>query len=120
MDSKRHHYENLDIYNRSLSLAVQVMKFIDLIKPFKLAEQISSAAVSIPSNIAEGAERGTDKEFRRFLEYSSGSAAELITQLKVIQLSNRIPNIELESIINKTKEINAMIRGLIIRLKNKR
>jgi len=95
------------------------MEFIDLIRPFKLAEQISASAISIPSNIAEGAERGTNKEFKRFLEYSCGSAAELITQLQILELSNRLPNIDLHSIIEETKEINAMMRGFMKKLDSK-
>lgn len=102
-----------------MNIAVRVMEYIDLIKPFKLAEQISASAISIPSNIAEGGERGTNKEFKRFIEYSCGSAAELITQLQILQLSNRLPNIELHEIIQETKEINAMMRSFMKKLDSK-
>lgn len=110
MKRNRHNYENLTIYQRSLAIAVEVMGFIDLVRPFRLAEQIADSAVSVPSNIAEGSERGTDKEFRRFLEYSSGSSSELATQLTVLKLANRLPQIDLESIIKETKEVNSMMR----------
>ena len=111
--TKRHNYENLEIYKRSLAIAIKVMGFIDLVRPFRLAEQISDSSVSVPSNIAEGSERGTDKEFKRFLEFSSGSASELVTQLSVLKLANRLPEINLEEIIIETKEVNAMIRGFM-------
>lgn len=103
-------------YKRSLAVAVEVMGFIDLIKPFRLAEQIADSAVSVPSNIAEGSERGTDKEYRRFIEYSSGSSSELATQLTVLKLADRLPQIDLGKIIKETKEINSMMRKFMNRL----
>lgn len=113
MKTQRHNYEQLEIYKRSLTVAVQIMENIDLVRPFRLAEQISSSSVSIASNIAEGAERGTNKEFHRFLEFSSGSASELATQLTILKLANRLPTVDLDSIITETKEINSMIRGFM-------
>jgi four helix bundle protein len=44
------------------------MEFIDIVRPYRIAEQIAASSMSVPSNIAEGAERGTIKEFKRFLE----------------------------------------------------
>jgi four helix bundle protein len=113
MKNPRHNYEQLEIYKRSLAVAVQIIENIDLVRPFRLAEQISSSSVSIPSNIAEGSERGTNKEFRRFLEFSSGSASELVTQLTILKLSNRLPSIDPDCLILETKEINSMIRGFM-------
>ena len=94
------------------------MEFIDLVRPYRIAEQISASSVSIPSNIAEGAERGSDKEFHRFLQFSSGSASELVTQLTILKLANRLPEINLEEIIVETKEVNVMIRGFMNTLDN--
>ena len=116
--TRRHNYENLEIYKRSLAIAVKVMEFIDLVRPYRIAEQISASSVSVPSNIAEGSERNTDKEFKRFLEFSSGSASELVTQLTVLKLANRLPEINLEEIIVETKEVNVMIRGFMNTLDN--
>lgn len=116
MKQHRHNYENLEIHKRSLAVAVDVLNFIDIVRPYRLAEQISSASISVPSNIAEGSERGTNKEFRRFLEFSSGSCSELTTQLTILKLANRLPEIDLDKLINETKEINAMIRGFMNKL----
>jgi four helix bundle protein len=71
----RNNFENLVVYKGSLEVAVKIMKVIDNVRPYRLAEQIVSSSISVPSNIAEGSERGTDKDFIKFLEYSSGSAA---------------------------------------------
>jgi four helix bundle protein len=65
------------------------MRVIDDIRPYRLAEQIISSSISIPSNIAEGSERGSAKDFIRFLEYSSGSASELITQLTIMEQAQK-------------------------------
>ena len=54
-----------------------------------LADQIIKSFISIPSNIAEGCERGSDADFARFLYISRGSCAELITQLTIIELSGK-------------------------------
>jgi four helix bundle protein len=116
----RHNYENLEIYKRSLGVAVKIMSIIDEVRPFRLAEQISSASISIPSNIAEGSERGSNKEFLRFLQYSSGSASELLTQLTVVDLSGKQIGLDLSTLISEVKEINSMIRGLMNSLKNQK
>ncbi len=113
---KRHNYKQLEIYKRSLKLAVEILKMVDEIRSFRLAEQITGASISIPSNISEGSERGTDKEFRRFLEFSSGSASELLTQLTIVHLSEKYRHFPIEHMIQEADEINAMIRGFINRL----
>lgn len=93
------------------------MAVIDDVRPYRLAEQIVSSSISISSNIAEGSERDSEKEFIRFLRYASGSAAELITQLTIIELSGKKINLDLPALITELKEINAMLRALINKYK---
>ena len=109
----RHNYENLVVYQRSVDVAVKIMSIIDDVRPYKLAEQIAASAISIPSNIAEGCERSSKKEFKRFLEFSSGSTSELITQITVMQRSSKHYNLDIPELIKELKEINSMIRGLM-------
>lgn len=71
----RHNYENLNVYKRSVDVAIKIMSVIDDVRPYRLAEQISASAISISSNIAEGCERSSKKEFIRFLEFSCGSTS---------------------------------------------
>jgi four helix bundle protein len=111
--SKRHNYEQLEIYKNGLDIAVTVLGFIDEIRPYRLAEDIMAAAISIPSNISEGSERGTNKEFNRFLEFSSGSSSELATQLTVIVSANKYQHLNLNELITKVKNNNNMIRGFM-------
>jgi four helix bundle protein len=75
------------------------------------------AAVSITSNIAEGAARGYDKEFIKFLNYSIGSISELETQLFVAKNQKYIDNID--EILNSIIAIRKRLYGLIKYLKNK-
>lgn len=77
-------YQRLQVWQEAIELVTDVYRltshFPDSEK-FALVSQMRRAAVSIPSNIAEGAGRGSDKEFRRFLLIARGSLQELETQL---------------------------------------
>jgi four helix bundle protein len=108
-----HNYDKLQVYQRSVNIAVQIMKIIDDVRPYRLAEQIVSSSISIPSNIAEGSERNSNKEFARFLQYSSGSAAELITQLTIVEKANKKIDLDLPTMIEELIQINNMLRALI-------
>ena len=68
---------------KSYRLVVELYKELQNCKDYGLKDQMTRAAVSIPSNIAEGAERKTKKEFINFLSISKGSAAELWTQIYI-------------------------------------
>ena len=92
---------------------MKIMRVIDDIRPYRLAEQIIPNSISIPSNIAEGSGRGSAKDFIRFLEYSSGSASELITQLTIMEQAQKKVELDMPALITELKEINNMIRGLI-------
>jgi four helix bundle protein len=71
------------------------------------------AVISIPSNIAEGSERGTIPEFRRFLRIAKGSAAELRTQMYIAQKVGTFNESEALKAIAELKEISCMLQGLI-------
>ena len=79
---------------------------------FGLTNQIRRSAVSIPSNIAEGASRKSEKDFTRFLEYSLGSAFELETQLRIAQRRNFISQSNTEIILNNLVSLQKRISGL--------
>ena len=75
-----HNFRELKIWQRSMNLAEEVYKIVaDFPKEerFGLASQIKRCAVSIPSNISEGAGRSTNKQFKQFLQISMGSCNEL-------------------------------------------
>ena len=113
----RHNFRKLEIYQRSMKLASDVLALVDEIRPYRLGEQLAGSCISIPSNIAEGADRGSDKEFRRFLEYSSGSAAELETQLTLVKNTGKYNHFPLDDLIQESFNVNSMIRGFMNKLK---
>ena len=79
-------FKNLKVWRESKRLAVDVYRLSEssgLVKDFGLRDQIRRAAMSVPSNIAEGDERDTDKDGVRFLYIAKGSLAELRTQLEI-------------------------------------
>ena len=79
---------------------------------FGLTQQIRRAAVSIPSNIAEGSGRGTDADFARFLDYANGSACEVETQLYLSLDLEYISQTEFDDVNNKLQDIEKMIFAL--------
>lgn len=86
---------------------------------FSLTNQIRRAAVSIPSNIAEGQERKGTAEFINFLSIAMGSRAEVETQLMIAQRLGYLPSTELDQILDLTDEIKRMTHSLVSRLKER-
>ena len=76
---------------------------------FVLTSQLRRAAISIPSNIAEGSGRGTDKDFARFLDMATGSAYELESQLYIACDLDYYAEEELEIYLKKIQELQKMI-----------
>ncbi len=78
-----------------------------------LASQIRRAAVSIPSNIAEGKKRGSRKDFTQFLRIANGSAAELETQLILASRLHGIDTADTRAVLNEVQRmLNTMVRRL--------
>ena len=92
-----------------------VENIYNLIKSFPksemygLVDQIKRSSVSVPSNIAEGSGRSSNKEFSRYLSISKGSLNELNTQLIISQRLGYIDSITLEKLENDISEIHKMI-----------
>ena len=107
-----HNFEELEVWKRSSRLAVSVLELIDPTKLYALRDQMARCAISVPSNIAEGAERESDREFRRFLAIAKGSAGELRTQLYIGLRAGVFSEEQARPLINEAKEISAMIQGL--------
>lgn len=109
-------YENLIVWQKSMEL---VMLVYGLTKEFPndeiygLVSQIKRAAVSIPSNIAEGSRRGSKKDFRHFVLNSFASGAELETQLKIADKLNFIKKENYEKASNLLDEIMKMLNKLV-------
>ena len=106
-------FEELEIWKRACVLAVRIHKLLKGCRDYAFKDQMMRAALSIASNIAEGAERDSTKEFIRFLNIAKGSAAELRTQLYIAAKAGVIRTDESEELIRETKELSAMMHGLI-------
>lgn len=106
-------FEDLEVWKESMDLAESVYKTFANCKDYSFKDQIQRASVSIPSNIAEGFDRQTNKEFIQFLYIARGSCSELRTQL---MLANRLGFIEektSDSYIEITRKLSAMLFNLI-------
>jgi four helix bundle protein len=103
----------LQVWKRSCRLYVDLIKILKGNKDFYLKNQMLDAVISIPSNIAEGSERGTKLEFKRFLRIAKGSAAELRTQMYIAQKVEVIDVDVSKKAIEEVKEISCMLQGLI-------
>ena len=81
MVNKIKKFEDLQVWKEGMQLATKIYKSLINCRDFGLRDQMQRAAVSIPSNIAEGYERNSNKEFIQYLFISKGSCAELRTQI---------------------------------------
>ena len=111
-----HNFEELEVWKRSSRLAVSVLELVESIKLFGLRDQMIRCAISVPSNIAEGADRDSDREFRRFLTIAKGSAGELRTQIYIGIKAGVFGEETARPLITEAKEISSMIEGLRKRL----
>lgn len=111
----------LDIWNNGIGIVKQVYKLSDKLpseEKYGLRSQITRAAVSIPSNIAEGGSRNSEVEFKRFLEIEIGSLFEVETQLIIANELKFVSKAELENTFNLLTKEAQMINSLISKIKN--
>jgi four helix bundle protein len=112
---KSRSYRDLEVWKRSIALVKDIYEATSQFPPsenFGLVQQIRRAAVSIPSNIAEGQYRNSPKEFRQFLSSALGSAAELETQFIIANQVNYLPISEFNSLIGSLEIIMKMLKKL--------
>jgi four helix bundle protein len=113
-------HKDLDVWKDSIDFVTKIYKMTSLFPKeelYGITSQIRRSAVSIPSNIAEGAARKFTNEFRQFLYIALSSSAELNTQLII---SNNLGFLDQENFINCSTDleiISKMLQGLIKSLK---
>lgn len=105
-------FEDLEVWQRSCRLAVEIFKTFQTCRYPNLTSQIERSSLSVPSNIAEGAERGGAKEFSQFLKIAKGSAGETRTQLYIAKKLNAVETDKASRMIQESSEISAMLEGL--------
>lgn len=110
-----HNYKNLTLWQESIVLTTEIYsitKNFPSDEKYGLTSQIRRAAVSVPSNIAEGAGRSSHKEFKHFLTISTGSIFELETQLIVAHNLNFIDDEIMSEISVRISKVQKMLYGL--------
>jgi len=109
------HYRDLQVWQRSMSLAREIYAVTEGFpkkEQFGLVSQIRRAAVSVPSNIAEGRGRTTAKSFALFLSQARGSLYELQTQVELAGDLGFVGKERAQSVMSEAAEIASMIQGL--------
>ena len=109
-------YKQLHIWQKAMELTVQIYRIVKLLPKeelYALSYQMRRAAVSIPSNIAEGQSRNNPKEFVHFLNIAKGSNAELFTQLLICERVGYISPENLHTAKELSDDLARMITAFI-------
>ena len=109
-------YRDLIVWQQAFLITEEVYKLTQKLpssERFGLISQLQRCAVSIPSNIAEGQQRNGPKEFKQFLGIARGSAAELSTQLLLV---NKIYSIETNDLVERIEGVQKMLFALQAKL----
>ena len=115
-------HKDLDAWKLSVELVVLIYQLTSTFpkeEVFGLTNQIRRAAVSIPSNIAEGAARNSNKELIHFLHISLGSQQEIDTQLLIAKKLEDLTEDQYNEINIKIETVGKLLNGLIKYLKTK-
>ncbi|MBO1518824.1 four helix bundle protein [Oceanisphaera pacifica] len=110
-------FEKLEVWRRSVWLSADIYKTLHALKDFGFKDQITRSGLSVPSNIAEGMSRRTPKDKIHFLLVAKGSCSEFRTQTYIGIEIGYIDYEHGNRWISETKEIAAMLSGLINKLK---
>lgn len=108
-------YQDLIVWQTAIDMVVDIYKATGKFprnESFGLASQIQRASVSIPSNIAEGHARGSNREFHHFLSIALGSTAELETQLIIADKLDYLEQNAVKAMPEKVDKLGKMIRAL--------
>ena len=110
-------FEELEVWKRACRLAIELYGLLKNCRDYSFRDQMQRAAISIASNIAEGAERDSKKEYIRFIHIAKGSAGELRTQLYIACKIGLISKEEQQRFCQELIEISKMLHGLAVSLK---
>ncbi|MDP4592359.1 MAG: four helix bundle protein [Opitutales bacterium] len=109
-------YRDLSAWKAAKALAVEVYRVVNVAavrNDFALVDQMRRAAISVPSNIAEGAGRGSNQDALKFLYIARGSLCELRTQVEVMQEAGLLDSRICESLLGRAEETGRLLGGLV-------
>lgn len=112
-------YKDLIVWQKAMDLTVEAYRLVRMLpkdEAFVLSDQIRRAAISIPSNIAEGHSRNSTKEFLNFLSIARGSNAELETQLELGIRLAYFPQEQGEKAVALAEEVGRMLTAIISKI----
>jgi len=115
-------YRELLVWQIGMDLVAEIYQLTKLLpndEVYALSNQMRRAAVSIPSNIAEGQQRKSSKEFIQFLSISRGSLAEVETQLLICVRLEYLTNDQIEEPLSMCKKLGKMLNSLIEKIQEK-
>ena len=115
------HYKDLTVWQKSMDLVTEVYRITKSLPKeeiYVLTNQLRRAAVSIPSNIAEGNGRASTGDYLRFLIIARGSNAEVETQLLLCVRLNYLTQENIEPALSLLNEIGRMLNSMITKLRN--
>jgi four helix bundle protein len=110
-------FEDLIVWQKSQDLAMQIYTNFSSLKDYGFRDQISRASVSISNNIAEGFERGSNSDFKRFLYFSLGSNSEVRSMLYLSEKLNYLEKAKVDELIIQTNEVSKMLYAFIKSMK---
>lgn len=116
MENKIYSHKDLIVWQKAMELVVAVYNLTNKFPKeeiYGLTSQMRRAAVSVPSNIAEGKKRGTRKDYRQFLLVAYGSGAELETQIEIAKMLPFGKNLNYDTINKTLEEVMRMLNKLI-------
>lgn len=115
-------YKELQVWQKAFELCKRIYQASAQFPPderFGLIAQVRRAAVSVPSNIAEGYGRGTRRDYVRFLWIANGSLSEIETQLLLAKAMGYEPRAEFDEVVEQVAEVERMLKALIRSLEAK-
>ena len=111
-----HGFRSLIVWQKSKALAIEVYRLTkneSISRDFSLSDQLRRSAVSMPSDIAEGDERKSDKDSIRFFHIAQGSLAELATQLEIARGVGYFATVQIDTLLNECAELGRMLGALV-------
>lgn len=116
------HYKDLNSWQKAMDLTTEIYRLTKKLPKdelYGLTNQMRRAAVSIPSNIAEGNARFSTKEYLHFLSIARGSVAEIETQLLLCVRLGYLTQEDLEAALSSQNEVERMLNSMITKLRDK-
>jgi four helix bundle protein len=110
------HYKDLIAWQKAMDLVAALYDATEAFpkrEMYSLTDQMRRAAVSVPSNIAEGQAHYSDREFRHFLRHSRGSLAELETQILIAQRREYLSETQAAELLKRADEVGRILNGLV-------